>query len=79
MADSRFLQLIALEDLSNDGFTRVIRITQVQPIPDSNPPAPILDLLHELSVFGRNAERRDGPRSLAFRGVHGFSRARSSG
>ena len=29
MADSRFLQLVALEDLSNDGFARVIGITQM--------------------------------------------------
>ena len=73
---SRFFQLIALKNLTDDGFARIIRVTQVQPIRDSDLPTPILDLLHELSVLRRNSERRDGPRSLAFRGIQGFGRAR---
>ena len=75
-ADSRSLRLIALEDLPNDGFARVIRITQVQPIPNSNLPTSILNFLYELLVFGRHSERRKCARSLAFRR---FGRAWSSG
>ena len=39
---------MALEGLSNDVFARVIRVTRVQPIPGSNLPTPILNLLHGL-------------------------------
>ena len=78
MVRSRFLQLMTFEYLPNDGFSGVVRVTQVQPIRDSNLPPPVLNLLHELSVLSRNSECRDGSRSLAFRGVQWFGCARSS-
>ena len=50
--DSRFFQLIALENLSNYRFAGIVGITQVQPVGDSNLPTPILNLFQELPFLG---------------------------
>lgn len=70
--DARFVRDPTLEDVAHDGTTRIVWITQMEPIRHANGPTLVVHLVHKGAIFCRDAKGGDAGHAVRIRrGVHG--------